>query len=237
MYAFAPERLQEWFAHLDGEPEAAAAIAKIQDGQDFLAWFEAQAREQRLGIQKLQWPPDNDRRLGMQLLLFRAVAREGLNVGALGKKYVPGSGRNINDNTRAFIDQIFRPMSRELVRYLRRVGQAEMEAERSAPAADRVVTLDHNSDPYLRTLEALDELIRALQGANDYPDPDDKEQHLAEVEATKTLLKPKRVSVAAVVSVIGGGLVYLTTHFVGTAVDMAAHNVIDALISLFGAVF
>lgn len=173
----------------------------------------------------------------MQLLLFRAVAREGLNIGALGKKYVPGSGRNINDNTRAFIDQIFRPMSKELVRYLRRVGEAQANAKEAVPAADRVVTLDHNSDPYLRTLEALDELIRALQGANDYPDPEDKEQHLAEVAATKTLLKPRRVRVAAVVSVIGGGLVYLTSHFVGTAVDMAAHNVIDALISLFGAIF
>jgi hypothetical protein len=57
MYALAPERLQEWFAHLDGQPEAKAAIARIQDGQDFLGWFKTQENEQQPGIPRLRWPP------------------------------------------------------------------------------------------------------------------------------------------------------------------------------------
>jgi hypothetical protein len=39
MNAFVSERLQEWFAHLDGEPEAAAAVQKLESGQDFSRWF------------------------------------------------------------------------------------------------------------------------------------------------------------------------------------------------------
>jgi hypothetical protein len=69
------------------------------------------------------------------------------------------------------------------------------------------------------------------------PDADDKEQRIAEVEATKTLLKPKRVSVATIVGVIGAGLAYLGSHFIGTAIDMAAHKLADALNILLGPYF
>jgi len=37
----------------------------------------------------------------MQLLMFRSMARADINAGMLGKMYIPGSGRNINDNSRA----------------------------------------------------------------------------------------------------------------------------------------
>jgi hypothetical protein len=32
MAALVPERLQEWFAHLDGDPEAAREVARLQSG-------------------------------------------------------------------------------------------------------------------------------------------------------------------------------------------------------------
>ena len=73
----------------------------------------------------------------MQLLLFRSIARGDTNVGALGKMYVPGSGQNINDSSRAFIDQIFRPMGRELIRHLRRAGLSAEGEAKDAPASDR----------------------------------------------------------------------------------------------------
>jgi hypothetical protein len=137
MNALVAERLQEWFAHLDGEPEAAKALEKLESGQNFSPWFAMQGRNPP-GAPKFDWPKNNDERLGMQLLLFRSMARGDISAGVLGKMYLPGSGRNINDNSRAFIDQYFRPMSKELLRYLRRVG--EVRAETEAPAADKGVS-------------------------------------------------------------------------------------------------
>ena len=88
------------------------------------------------GALKFDWPADNDKRLGMQLLLFRSIARGDTNVGALGKMYVPGSGQNINDSSRAFIDRIFRPMGRELIRHLRRAGLSAEGEAKDAPASN-----------------------------------------------------------------------------------------------------
>jgi hypothetical protein len=190
MNSFVPERLQEWFAHLDGEPEAAAEVQKLQADQNFSHWFAMQGRSPQPGAPKFQWPEGNDRRLGMQLLLFRSMARGDINPGMLGKLYVPGSGRNINDNAKAFMDQVFRPMTRELIRHLRRVGEAkEAKAEEQIPAADRVVSLDHNSEEYTDVIEAAEKLEKTIREANDFSDPDEKDQRVAEVSAARRLLQ------------------------------------------------
>ena len=50
----------------------------------------------------------------------------------------------------------------------------------AVPAADRVVRLDHNAAPYRdAVVEALENLEKALQQANDYPDAEDKDQKIA----------------------------------------------------------
>lgn len=167
----------------------------------------------------------------MQLLLFRAVAGEGLNIGALGKKYVPGSGRNINDNTKAFIDQIFRPMTKELVRYLRRVGQAE--AETFVPAADRVVDLTHNSAQLSDLADALEKLAEALRHANDYEDKEDRQQRIAEVEATKRLMRAPRVQERAL-AFIKVCLTYLAKKFADVGIGKIATVVIAKLAEIIG---
>jgi hypothetical protein len=38
MNAFVPDRLQDWFAHLDGEPEAGAIIKKLEAGLAASRW-------------------------------------------------------------------------------------------------------------------------------------------------------------------------------------------------------
>jgi hypothetical protein len=228
MYAFVPERLQEWFAHLDGEPEAASAVANLEAGQSFSQWFATQGLGQRPGAPKLNWPPDNDQRLGMQLLLFRSIARGDTNIGALGKMYIPGSGPNINDSTRAFIDQVFRPMSRELIRHLRRVGDAEKET--LAPAADRTVPLNHNSQQYNESIEAAEQLEKVIQEANDFPDTEEKEQRLAEVSAVRRLLQATRVRVEPIVSLLKPLAEQVKTKFKDTLIGMA----VTALLALLG---
>jgi hypothetical protein len=231
MFAFAPQRLQEWFAHLDGEPEAARAIMKLETGLNFSQWYAIQGRRPKPGSPKLDWPPDNDQRLGMQLLLFRSIAREDTNIGLLGKTYVPGSGTNINDNTRAFTDQVFRPMTKELVRYLRRVGQAE--AEGSVPAADRVVDLTHNSASLNDVADALEKLAAALRSANDYEDDNDKQQRIAEVEATKTLIKAPRVQGRAL-AFVKACLTYLAKKFADVSIGKIAALIIEKLAEIVG---
>jgi hypothetical protein len=156
----------------------------------------------------------------MQLLFFRSIARGDINIGALGKMYVPGSGRNINDSTRAFIDQVFRPMAQELIRHLRRVGEAR--AEEPVPAADRVVSLNHNSKEYTETIEAAEEVEKTIREANDFSDPEEKEQRIAEVSAVRRLLQAVRVRIEAIVVLLRPlaeqAKTKLKDNLVGTAV-------------------
>lgn len=168
----------------------------------------------------------------MKLLLFRSAADAGTVdlISWFGHIYIPSSDRSISNAAQRFIDQVFGPVARELRRYL------EQEASK-IPAADRVVRIDHNSALYGEALQALENLEKALQEANDYPDAEDKEQRIAEVSATRRLLESVRVRVAAVVTVISGGLSYLASHFVGSAIDTASHAVIEKLTTLFGAYF
>jgi hypothetical protein len=227
--SFVAERLQEWFAHLDGESEAAAAIEKLQAGQNFSQWFAMQGRRPQPGAPKLEWPSENEKRLGMQLLMFRSMARGDVNAGLLGKMYIPGSGQNINDNSRAFIEQVFRPMSRALIRYLRLIGEAK--AEKVAPAADRVVSLDHNSKAFIDALAAADHVEKALSEANDFADSEEKEQRIAEVSAVRRLLKAIRVRVEPIIAILKPLAEQAKTKLKDTVVGMA----VSKFLALLGA--
>ncbi|THD68417.1 MAG: hypothetical protein E7813_10325 [Bradyrhizobium sp.] len=235
MHAFVPLRLQEWFAYLDGEPGAAKAIAKLQSSQDFSHWFSMQGRNQKPGVPTLEWPTENDQRLGMQLLLFRSIAGGKVDIGPLGKMYVPGSGRNINDSSKAFVDQVFRPMSRELIRYLRRVG--DEKTEESVPAADRVVPLDHNSASYKEAIEAVEHLERVLTEANDFADVDVREQRLAEVKAIRGLLSVFLVRVQAIAILLKPLVIQFGAKLRDSLMAIAVGAVIAALTALLAHVF
>lgn len=235
MNSFVSERLQEWFGHLDGEPDAAAEIQKLQAGQDFSHWFAMQGRSPQPGAPKFQWPPENDKRLGMQLLLFRSMARGDINAGMLGKMYIPGSGTNINDNAKAFTDQVFRPMSRELILYLRRVGD-EKTAE-PVPAADRVVPLDHNSASYKEAIEAVEHLETVLTEANDIPDVEVREQRLVEVKAVRGLLSVLLVRVEAVAVLLKPLVIQFGAKLKDSLMAIAVGAVIAALSALLAHIF
>jgi hypothetical protein len=144
--------------------------------------------------------------------------------------YIPGSGQNINDNAKAFIDQVFRPMARELIRYLRRVG--EENAEEPVPAADRVVSLDHNSPKYEEAENALVALERALTETNDYADVEEKEQRVAEVSAARRLLKAIRVRIEPLVALLKPLVAQYGTKLKDNLVGIAVTVTVSALISL-----
>jgi len=226
---FLPDHLANWFNTLDTASAVAPVIRRLESGLDFKSCRKQQEAESSGMGGTLTWPNDPEKRLGMKLLLFRSAVtnRSADLISWFGFVFIPSpSGRNINNAARRFLDQVFWPMSRELLQEANKV-----------PAADRVVHLDHNSSVYRQAIEALEKLEEALREANDYPDAEDKEQRIAEISATQRLLKSVRVRVAAVVTVIGSGLAYLASHFVGYAIDAASHGVIEKLTALLGAYF
>jgi hypothetical protein len=109
--------------------------------------------------------------------------------------------------------------------------------EFNVPAADRVVKLDHNSASYREAMDALEKLEEVLRGANDYPDPEEKERVVAEVSAARRIFQATRVRVGVVISLLAASAMYLVKTFTGAAIGQAAAKVIDALTSLIGPIF
>ena len=110
---------------------------------------------------------------------------------------------------------------------------AEEEA-RAVPASDRVVNLNHNSESYAQTIAGLEKLEQAIERSNDYPDPEDKEQKLAELSAGRQLLKSVRVRVTAVLTVLRGPLLWLGKTFAGRIIGQLADIALRHITSLFG---
>jgi hypothetical protein len=231
---FLPDHLRNWFQTIDTTPDVFAIVQELQSGLDFEGWYkQCQQARGGMGSARLLWPEQPEKRLGMQLLLFRGAATGTVDLGLAGFIFIPSDDRNVDAGARRFIDQVFGPMARELRRLLElRLGSAA-----TAPASDRTVTLDHNSPAYKETEDALEALERALTEANDYPDPEDKEQRIAEVSATRRLLNSARVRIGAVVALIGPSLAYFTTQLGTTAIGRAASALVDKLVALLGSIF
>jgi hypothetical protein len=226
-YQFLPGHLQNWFATVDATPDVSRIVEHLQSGLDFPTWLQ-QCEPGRT----LVWPEQREKRLGMQLLLFRAASQGKVKIEILGFHFLH-LGRDVNANASAFIEQIFVPMARDLRRYLeQQIGSVAI-----APASDRVVRLDHNSAAYRDAMQALETLERVLKEANDFPDLEEKEQQVAEVSAARRLLQSARVRIAAVASLAGPTLTYLAKQFVNTGIGRAAGAAIDKLIALLGHIF
>ncbi|MCK5428163.1 MAG: hypothetical protein KAI94_01760 [Anaerolineales bacterium] len=103
---------------------------------------------------------------------------------------------------------------------------------RDIPAANRTVTIDHNSTAYIEAAEAVDAVIEAVRGDNEYGDrdPEDKEQRLAELTAGKKLIEAARASISAVDAVLIKTLAYLSG--IGIAVTQIADAIIKVQILL-----
>lgn len=83
-------------------------------------------------------------------------------------------------------------------------------------------------------IRAIDAAEQAIRGLNSYPDPEDKEQRLAEVGAGKTLLGATRARVDAVRATIWAALTYLTDKVVDNLVAIAITAAVAAVATYFG---
>jgi hypothetical protein len=203
--AFLKDHLANWFEHIDETPAVGALIQSLEAGLDFDKFKEEREAtiQSMAGSGQLRWPKGREQRLGMQLQLFRRIAEDKLDAFDFSRNYM-GRGVDVDEQIRLFEDQVFRPMARDLRRFLEERLAETSEAE--VPASDRVVRLDHNSPKYIGAKEALETLERLLQETNDYPDPEDKEQKIAEISAARRLLQAVRVRVKAILAVVGAAL-------------------------------
>jgi len=188
-YPFIPDHLRNWFKHLDETPRVSAIVRRLEHGLDIDRFTEMAMSSH---TRTLDWGDHDEKSLGMRLLLFRRFADGKQDIGLYGFHFLRVS-RNVNDNARAFVEQVFEPMARELRRFLEkdvaRLERDEAEEAQRVPASDRVVLLNHNSKEYTDADEAMERLEKAIREANDFEDLDEKEQREAEVSAARRLLK------------------------------------------------
>lgn len=227
-HAFFAANLRRWFAFMDGTPEVASAITKFENSIDYEQWSKDGLKPQSgMGPGRISLPEDTEPRLGVLIGLFRSLtAREDAAL-KFSHSYV-SSERNFNDNIADLVNQVFAPFAKDLRRQISRALTNSV----MAPAADRIVPINHNEIPYKELLEALDKVKATLQGTNDYDDPEDKEQRIAELLAGRLLLEPTRGRLTAILATLGDVLRYLAKRFVDTAIGRIATLAIEKLVAL-----
>jgi hypothetical protein len=114
---FLPDHLRNWFSRIDETPDVARAVSELQKLANADEWIAGLPTKRNLGDRDLGFPVDRNESLAMRLSLFRAAAEKKVDLGELGFQFL-NAGSNINNNARAFVDQVFRPMASELRRYL-----------------------------------------------------------------------------------------------------------------------
>ena len=133
------ENLERWFRHLDRSFHSALIIKRLEDGLDFDAFYAASEKTagKSLRLGRLVFPDDDEEhRLGYQLLLFRRIAEQKLNPVDIALRFSYTTGDR-NDLVRQLNDPIFKPMAKELRRYLEsEISKADTANE--IPASNRL---------------------------------------------------------------------------------------------------
>jgi hypothetical protein len=228
---FISDHLNNWFALLDETPAVHEVVSGLERAVflDALSWIDSIKRPKSGGTAPV-FPIDRDKRLGMQLAVFREIANRSLLAGDFAKAFIiHADSDNLGKDA---IDQVFLPMAR-ILRHRLETALSENEPP-SIPASDRTVSLNHNSAPFKETDDALEALETALVQANDYPDEDDREQRIAEVSAMRRLIKAVRVRLVPVIELARPTLTYLTKQFANASIGKLASMAAGALGKLLG---
>jgi hypothetical protein len=242
---FLADHLDNWFEFINETPAVLEFVKRVEgsvglEQYDFFNRIRASNTlpppPSPLGSRPkgpLVWPAEHDKRLGLQLMVFREIAKRRLSVTEFGTKFIEGV--DANEAPKQVVEQVFSPMARDLRRRLE-ASLADRE-DLTIPAADRMVKLDHNSAAYSGAIDALEELEEVLRGTNDFGDVEEKEERIAEVSATRRVLQALRVRVEPIVSLLQPIILQFGTKLKDTLVGIAVTKVMTAVGALIGYVF
>lgn len=111
----------------------------------------------------------------------------------------------------------------------------EERTAESVPASDRVVSLNHNAPGYREAVTKLEEIITAVEQANDYPETSEhKEKLIAELSAGRRLLQASTAKVSAVVAVLRPALAWCAEKFASGIVGKSAEVAWNLLKTVLG---
>jgi hypothetical protein len=230
------DNLYRWFDSLDNEPVCGPLSQNLENEAEFEKWYEDQKATMggMVGSARISWPDGKEKRLGMQLSLFRAFLMEGVDVNDFSSYFLGANDHDLSVNE--ITTQYFRPFSDDLIRFFVRISPEDAAALSStaAPASDRVVALDHNSNSYHEAVNSIEELKRAVTTVNDFPDEDARSERISELNAGLELLKAARIRTAAFGAVLASGLGWLLKKFAGEAIGKLADAAIEKIGALLG---
>lgn len=113
------------------------------------------------------------------------------------------------------------------------LGSSQLAA---VPAVDRIVTLDHNSLQYQEAIDAIDRVIEAVAGDNEYgeADPEEKAALVGALKAGRSLLDATRVRILAVYATLIPSLQYVADNFAKGAIAALGASAVAAVMKLLG---
>lgn len=228
-HQFFKDHLANFFDTIDQTPNAQQIVTQLENRIQLMPWYN-QCKESVgsfVGSGTLDWPSDKIDKLGMKVALLRAMSTSEIDIYEFTSNFLY-SENNFDTNVSDIAQQIFLPTARELLRYI------EQRFGVPIPAADRVVSLDHNSKAYVVADEAMESLEKAIREANDFQDPLEKEQREAEVSAARRLLKAAKIRLEPLASLLKPILVQFTTKVKDNLIATAATLASGALITLLG---
>ena len=114
--------------------------------------------------------------------------------------------------------------------------KADASASREIPASNRIVTLDHNSAEYKEAVDAIDRLIFAVDGDNEYgaEAPEEKHAIVSALRSGRNLLFAAYVRVSAVRAILLSAIQYVADHFTKGAVTALGATAVAAVLKLIG---
>lgn len=232
--------LRSWLTSIDSAPapigDEAARLSALQ------SWDDVQRDVMRpprgmAGSGQLNWADDDDLRPAGQIALFRRLASEELDAMNFAFDYFFTGDNNITRTIQEVSDQLFRPLSEDLRLRFEAIADAAEEADEGGiPAADRVVTLDHNSQGYNEALGKIEFVEEALRASNAIP-PDEKAMLQAEIASGKAILAAPRSRLAAIKEVLINPLTWLAVTFASGLLGELAGSALHAVAALIGIPF
>lgn len=237
-YRSVANSLRRWHAFLDANDDVAAVLDSLQKTMDFELWYADAERTEgsMVGSANLDFPLETDKRVGAYLFLIKKAAADDHGAIEIAHTFLSGEG-DFDTLAREFNDQIFGPLRRELKRVLKQRLEPEATSEAalpSAPASDRIVPINHNSDAYRDAINSLNAVRDAVAASNEYDDVSDRDQRLAELDAARALLNAPRVNIAAIKGLAIPTLKYLGDKFADGIVGTLVTAAMVALAALLG---